>query len=186
MKDSIDLVIIQGVLKVLVLRVVVKVFVESRAIDSVYIDMLMDLRKRFSKEGVVSLGISGMSRVKIFQLITRLRNSQGLLGPVDGGVCDMKPGKSKDDVLLSTAHDIEEMLLSDPFNVHIEGTSIADYTGLVHGLVNIANHNRKGEFLSGEVVFLDKLPVYTRDISTRIYQCGGINDFEGMRRGVIN
>ena len=58
-------VIVQGVLEVLVLYVVVQIVIESRVINDVYVDMLMNLRKRFS-EGVMSLGVNSMSRVKVF------------------------------------------------------------------------------------------------------------------------
>ena len=42
---------------------------------------------------------------------------------------------------------------------------------------------RGGEFLHGEVVFPDKLPVNAGDISTGVYQRGEVNDFEGVRGG---
>ena len=45
------------------------------------------------------------------------------------------------------------MFLSDPFDVGVEGASITDCTGLVRGLVNVANGDGGGEFLSGESVF---------------------------------
>ena len=92
----------------------------------------------------------------------------------------MEPGEPKDDVFSSTTHDIEEMFLGDPFNVGVEGTSIADCTGFVCSLVHIVNSNGGGEFLSGESMFPDKLPVNARDVSTGVYQCGGVNDFEGV------
>ena len=75
------------------------------------------------------------------------------------------------------------MLLSNPFNVGIEGAGVVNCTGLVCGLVNISNSNGGGEFFSRESMFSDELPVNARDICTRIYQCGGVNDFEGVQGG---
>ena len=116
-------------------------------------------------------------------MIIGFRDGQGLPGPVNGGVHGIEPGESKDDVFPSTAHDIEEVLLDYPFNVSVEGVSVTDCTSFVCGLVNIANSNRGGKFLGGELVFSDKLPVNTRDVSAGVYQCGGVNDFEGVRGG---
>ena len=135
------------------------------------------MREGFSEERVVLLGISGVDGVKVFQLVARLGDSQSLLGPVDGGVCDVESGESKDDIFLSAIHDIEEMFLSDPFNVGVEGASGANHTGFVCGLVYISDHDRRSKLLGGESMFSDKLPVYTGDISTRVYQCGGVDDF---------
>ena len=64
-EDSVDSVIVQGVLEVLVLHVMVKVVIEPRVVDSVYIYVSVGAEKRFPKEGVMLLGISGMGRVKI-------------------------------------------------------------------------------------------------------------------------
>ena len=129
------------------------------------------------------LGISGVGGIEIFGLITRFGDGQGLPSPVDGGVRSAEPGESEDDVFSSTAHDVEEMLFGDPFNVGIEGAGIAYCTSLVRGLIYVANGDGGGEFLSGESVFPDKLPVDARDISTGINQCGGVDDFKGMRGG---
>ena len=101
-------------------------------------------------------------------MVAGFGDSQGLPGPVDGGVRSSKPREPEDDVFTSTAHDIEEMLLGDSFDIGVEGASIADCTGLVHSLINVANSDGGGEFFSGEAVFSDKLPVDARDISTRI------------------
>ena len=81
----------------------------------------------------------------------------------------MEPGKSKDDIFLSTAHDIEEVFLCNPFNVRVESAGIADCTCFVHGLVNIANSNGGSKFFCGKSVFSDKLPVYAGDICTGVY-----------------
>ena len=74
-------------------------------------------------------------------MVAGFRDSQGLLDPIDGGVCGTKPEESEDDVFSSAAHDADEMFLSYPFNVGVEGTSIADCTCSVCGLVYVANGN---------------------------------------------
>ena len=71
----------------------------------------------------------------------------------------MEPGESEDHVLVATARDVEEMFLSDLFDVGVEGASIMNCTSFVHGLVNVANGDGGGKFLGGESVFSDKLPV---------------------------
>ena len=92
-----------------------------------------------------------------------------LLGPVDGRIHGTEPGESEDNVFSAVAHDIEEMFLGNSFNVCIEGTSIADCTSFVHSLVDIVNSDGGGKFLSGELVFSDKLPIDAGDVCTRIY-----------------
>ena len=92
----------------------------------------------------------------------------------------MEPRESEDDVFSSTVHDIEEMFLGNPSDVGVEGAGVANCTSFVHSLVYIANSNGGGKFFSGELVFSDELPVDTRDVSTRINQCGGVDNFEGV------
>ena len=92
----------------------------------------------------------------------------------------MESGESKDDVFSATAYDVEEMFLSDPFDVHVEDAGITYSTSFVCSLVHVANCNRRSEFFSREIVFPDELPVDARDISTRVYQCRGVDDFEGV------
>ena len=60
---------------------------------------------------------------------------------------------------MSTAHDVEKMLLGDPFDVGVEGASIMDCTGFVCSLVDVSNSNGGGKFLGGEFMLSDKLPV---------------------------
>ena len=117
--DLVNEVVVQRMLEVLVLHVMVQVVVKLRVIDSVYIDVSVGSGKGLLEERVMSLGISSIGRIKVLQLVTEFRDSQSLLCPVNSGVCDMKPGESKDDVFSSAAHDVEEMFLGDPFNVHI-------------------------------------------------------------------
>ena len=116
-------------------------------------------------------------------MIVGFGDGQSLPDPIDGGVCGAKPEESEDDVFASTAHDVEEMFLGDPFDVGVESASIMNCTGFVRGLVYISNGDGGGEFLGGEFVFSDKLPVNAGDVSTGVYQCGGVDDFEGVRRG---
>ena len=131
--------------------------------------MLVGLGKGFSEEGIVLLDIGSIGRVKIFRLITGFRDSQSLPDPVDDRVGDVKPGKSENDISLAAAHDVEEMFLGDPFNVCVEGASIVDCTSFVYGLIYILDHNGESEFLGGELMFSDILPVNARDVSARVY-----------------
>ena len=87
-----------------------------------------------------------------------------MFDPINGGVRGAEPGESEDDVFSPTTHDVEEMFLGDPFDVGVEGASIADCAGFVRRLVHVADGDRGCEFLGGELVFSDKLPVYARDI----------------------
>ena len=59
--------------------------------------------------------------------------------------------------------------MDDPFDVGIEGAGIAYSTCLVRGLVYISYGDRGGEFLGGESVFSDELPVDAGDVGTRVY-----------------
>ena len=113
-------------------------------------------------------------------MITGLGDGQGLPNPVNGGVCGAKPRESEDDVLMSTTHDVEKMFLGNPFDGGIEGAGVVNGTSFIRGLVYIVNSDGGGKFLGGEVVFSDKLPVDARDVCTRVYQCGGIDNFEGV------
>ena len=49
----------------MVLRVVVEVVIKARVIDSVYVDVAVGSRKRFSKEGIVPLSIGSVGGVEI-------------------------------------------------------------------------------------------------------------------------
>ena len=104
-------------------------------------------------------------------------------GPIDGWVRGSEPGESEDDVLTSTVHDIEEVFLGDPFDVGVEGASVMNCTSFVRHLVDVANSDRGGEFFCGEAMFSDELPVNARDVCTRVYQCRGVDDFEGVQGG---
>ena len=65
LENPVDLVIVQRVLEVLVLRVVVEVVVEAGIIDGVHVDVAMGVGEGFPEEGIVPLGVSGVGRVKI-------------------------------------------------------------------------------------------------------------------------
>ena len=155
-------------LEVLILHVMVKVVIEVRVIDNVYIYMSMGPREEFS-EGVMPLDICGMGRIKVLQLVIGFRDGQGLPYSVNGEVCDMEPGEFKDDILLATPHVVEEIFLGDPFDVCIEDAGVTDCTSFIHGLVYISDCDGGGKFFSGELVFSDKLPVDAWDVGTRVY-----------------
>ena len=177
MKDSVNLVIVQGVLEVLVLCIMVKVVIESRVIDGIYINVVIGLEKGFPEEEIVSLDVCSVSRIQAFQPVARLRDGQGLSDPIDGGVHGTEPRESEDDILTSTAYDVEEMFLGNPFDVYVKGAGIVDCTSFVCGLVHIVNCNGESKLFSGEAVFSDKLPVNAGDVGTGVYQCGGVDDF---------
>ena len=113
-------------------------------------------------------------------MVARFRDGQGLPNPVDGGVCGTEPGESKNNVFTTTAHDIEEVFLDDPFDVHVKGASEMYCTSFVCCWVNIVNSDGGDEFFCGESVFSDELLVNARDVSTRVYQCNRVNGFQGM------
>ena len=64
-KDPVDLMIVQGVLEVLILRVVVEVVIKAGIIDSVYVDMVMSAWEGLPEKGIISLGISSMGGIKV-------------------------------------------------------------------------------------------------------------------------
>ena len=99
---------------------------------------------------------------------------------IDGRVHGTEPEESEDDIFSATAHDVEEVFLGNLFNVCMEGISVVDCTSFIHSLVHIANSNWGGEFFGGKSMFPDKLSVNARDICTRVYQCGGVDDFESV------
>ena len=70
---------------------------------------------------------------------------------------------------MTASHDIKEMFLGYPFNVCIEGAGTADSTSFICSLVNIANGDGGGEFLGGETMFPNELPVNAGDVSTGVY-----------------
>ena len=45
------------------------------------------------------------------------------------------------------------MFLSDPFDVGVEGASVADCTGFVRSLIDVANSDGGGELFSGDSEF---------------------------------
>ena len=81
---------------------------------------------------------------------------------------------------MTASHDVKEMFLGYPFDVCIEDAGIVDSTSFIHSLVNIVNSDGGGKFLSGETMFPNELLVNAGDVSTGVYQCGGVNDFEGV------
>ena len=145
--------------------------------------MSVAFREGSVEKGIMSLGIDSVDRVEVLWLVTGLWDGQGLLNPVSGGICGVEPGESKDNIFLAIAHDIEEMFLSDSFDVCVEGAGVANCTSFISSLVHVADHDGGGEFLSRELVFSDKLSVNARYICAWVYQHRGIDDFEGVRGG---
>ena len=84
---------------------------------------------------------------------------------------------------MAIPYDVKEMFLGYPFNVYIEGTGITDCTSFIHSLVNISNSDGRSKFFGGETMFPDELPVNVGDVSTGVYQCRGVNNFEGVQGG---
>ena len=70
---------------------------------------------------------------------------------------------------------MEDYFLSKSFNEQITG--VLDVSIFFVGVVSISGLYRDGKFCSGEVVLLDKVLVYARDVCTTINQCSGINNF---------
>ena len=64
-EDPVDLSIVQGVLEVLILRVMIEVVIEMGIVDSVYVDMAVSAGKGFSEEGIMPLRINSVGGVKI-------------------------------------------------------------------------------------------------------------------------
>ena len=81
-------------LEVLILSVVVEVVIETRVIDSVYVDVAMGVEEGFSEERVVPLGVGGVGGVQVLRLVTGLWDGQGLFDPIYGGVHSTEPGES--------------------------------------------------------------------------------------------
>ena len=82
------------------------------------------MREWFPVEGIMSLDVCGMGSVEIFQLVIGLGDSQSLSSPIYGWVCNIEPRESKDDVFSATLHNIEEMFLSNSFNVCVKGVGV--------------------------------------------------------------
>ena len=65
LENSVDLAIVQRVLEVLVLHIMVKVIIEARVIDSVYVDVAMGSGKGFLEKGIMSLDICSVGGIKV-------------------------------------------------------------------------------------------------------------------------
>ena len=104
-------------------------------------------------------------------------------GPVNNWVCSIEPRESKYNVLSATTHNIEEMFLGNLFNIHLESTSVVNGISFVRSLVYVVNSDQGGKLFHREVMFSDKLLVNVGDISTRVYQCGGVDNFQSVRGG---
>ena len=114
-----------------------------RVIDSVYVDVSVSVKKGFSEERVMLLDVGSVGRAKVFQLVTGFQDGQDLFHPVNSGVHDSKPEKLEHNIFSATAHDIEEVLLGDLFNVFVEGvlcfTPILFFLGLISSFLAITH-----------------------------------------------
>ena len=72
---------------------------------------------------------------------------------------------------------MEEMLLSNSFNVGKQGTGETDFSIFVQGLIDVVDLDRVIEFHSGEGVFSHKLPVNAGDVCTTVDKSSGVNNF---------
>ena len=75
----------------------------------------------------MAFGVSGMYGVEILELITGLRDGDGLVRPVNGGISGLEPRQPKDNVFSATRHNMEEMFLYNTFYVGKEDASEVDF-----------------------------------------------------------
>ena len=76
---------------------------------------------------------------------------------------------------------MEGYFLGESLDVNEQITSVLDVTTFVIGVVGISGLYGDGKFHGGEVVFSDKVLVYTRNVCAAINQCSGIDDFHGVQ-----
>ena len=63
---------------------------------------------------------------------------------------------------------MEGYFLGEPLDVEEQITSVSDVTILVIGMVSISGSYRDGEFLSGEIVLLNKVLIDTRNVRAAV------------------
>ena len=63
---------------------------------------------------------------------------------------------------------MEEVFLSNPFDVGEESTGETNFSFFVRGLVYISDFDGNVKFCGGKGVFSDKLPVDARDVCATI------------------
>ena len=101
----------------------------------------------------------------------------GLMGPINGGICDLEPGESKGNIFPATRYDIKEMFLCNTFYVDKEDAGEADFPIFVQGLVDASYFDGDIKFCDGEGVFSNKLPVDARDVCTTVDQGVNVDNF---------
>ena len=158
---------------------VVSVFIEMGIIDGV--NTVVASRLWYNWSGfsllVMSYKIQGMSLVELICLVGGGVNGKGSLLPVNSGVGLSKPGESKDDILLSAIHYIEENFMEYSSNVNIECGGETHVTSFVWGGVSISYWDRGFEASLGELVLLYNVPVYIQDLGSEVDEDTGINIF---------
>ena len=77
---------------------------------------------------------------------------------------------------------MEGYFLGEPSDINKQITGVSDVSIFVVEVVSISDSYRNSEFCGGEVVLLDEVSVYARDICATIDQCLSINDFHRMQR----
>ena len=85
------------------------------------------------------------------------------LFPVDQGVCLFQPGDPQDDILISTADDVEENKVDDSFNPDKHGGNEFDDSCTVVGTINVLGVNGFRESVVWEFVLFKKSPIKAVD-----------------------
>ena len=75
---------------------------------------------------------------------------------------------------------MEGYFLGESLNVNEQITSVSDITILVIGMVGISGSYREGEFLSREIVFLNKVLIDTGNVCATVDQHSGSDNFHGV------
>ena len=76
---------------------------------------------------------------------------------------------------------MEGYFLGKSLDVDEQITSVSDVTTLVIGVVSISGSYRDGEFLSREVIFLNKVSIDTGNVYTTVDQRLGSDDFHRVQ-----
>ena len=76
---------------------------------------------------------------------------------------------------------MEGYFLGKSLDVEEQITSVSDITILVVGVVSIPGSYGNGEFLSREIVLLDKMSIDAGNVRATIDQRSGSDDFHGVR-----
>ena len=85
----------------------------------------------FLEESIMLSDICGVYQIEVLGLITSVRDGYDLAGSINGGVDDLEPEKSEDDIFPSTGHDMEEVFLCNTFYLGEEDTGETDFSVFV-------------------------------------------------------